>query len=129
MKTSAIGFTFLLLLVSCGNDRESKANALNELDSRKKELIELRKTITELEDLLVQTKGELEVAKDDINQVKEFQVLRSEQEREQQIRNATAYKIKIENRITKIEDDISTKKESVKLTENAIRHLEEYLKN
>ena len=73
--------------------------------------------------------GELEVAQDDINQAKEFRLLRTEAEREQQIRNASEYKLKVEENIENIKSNIVYFKDSVLRIEMKIDSLKEFLKN
>lgn len=122
------GFIILVSLTSC-NDKEKREKALKDLDAAQQTLIDLNKEVSNLETMLTKNIGELEVAKDDMNQVKEFQLLRTEEEREQQIRNATEYKLKIEENIENIKSNIEYFKDSVSRTEMKIINLKEFLKN
>jgi len=123
-----VGLIILITLTSC-SDKEKKEKALKDLDSTQQQLIDVKNKIYSLETQLTKNIGELEVAKDDMNQVKEFQLLRTESEREQQIRNATEYKLKVEENIENIKSNIVYYKESVLRTEMKIQRLKEFLKN
>ena len=123
-----VGLIILLALTSC-NDKEKRDKALKDLDATQQRLIEVNNEISSLETMLTENISQLEVAKDDMNQVKEFQLLRSEAEREQQIRSATEYKLKIEENIENIKSNIQYFKDSVSRTEMQIGRLKEFLKN
>ena len=123
-----VGLIILLVLTSC-TDKEKRDKALKDLDVTQQRLIEVNNEISSLETMLTENISQLEVAKDDMNQVKEFQLLRSEAEREQQIRSATEYKLKIEENIENIKSNIQYFKDSVSRTEMQIGRLKEFLKN
>ena len=123
-----VGLIILLALTSC-NDKEKRDKALKDLDATQQRLIEVNNEISSLETMLTKNISELEVAKDDMNQVKEFQLLRTEAEREQQIRSATEYKLKVEENIENIKSNIQYFKDSVSRTEMQIERLKEFLKN
>ena len=123
-----VGLIILLVLTSC-TDKEKRDKALKDLDATQQRLIEVNNEISSLETMLTENISQLEVAKDDMNQVKEFQLLRSEAEREQQIRSATEYKLKIEENIENIKSNIQYFKDSVSRTEMQIGRLKEFLKN
>ena len=123
-----VGLIILLALTSC-NDKEKRDKALKDLDATQQRLIEVNNEISSLETMLTKNISELEVAKDDMNQVKEFQLLRTEVEREQQIRSATEYKLKVEENIENIKSNIQYFKDSVSRTEMQIEKLKEFLKN
>lgn len=128
MNKLYVGLIILTSLTSC-NDREKKDKALKDLDATQQTLINVNKEISNLETMLTKNIGDLEVAKDDINQVKEFQLLRTEAEREEQIRKATEYKLTIEKNIETIKSNIEYFKDSVFRTEMNIATLKEFLKN
>ena len=123
-----VGLIILLALTSC-SDQEKRDKALKDLDATQQRLIEVNNEISSLETMLTENISQLEVAKDDMSQVKEFQLLRSEAEREQQIRSATEYKLKIEENIENIKSNIQYFKDSVSRTEMQIGRLKEFLKN
>lgn len=119
----------VIVLFSGCDDREKRDKALKDLDATQQALIDVNTEISNLEAQLTSSLGELEVAKDDLSQVKEFQLLRAEAEREQQIRNATEYKLRIEQNIETIKSNIEYFKDSAQRTEIRIQSLKEYLKN
>ena len=123
-----VGLIILLALTSC-TDKEKRDKALKDLDATQQRLIEVNDEISSLETMLTENISELEVAKDDMNQVQEFQLLRTEDEREQQIRSATEYKLKVEENIENIKSNIQYFKDSVSRTEMQIERLKEFLKN
>lgn len=122
------GLIIVSILISC-NDKQKKEKALKELDATQQQLIEVNNQISSFEDMLKKNIGELEVAQDDINQAKEFRLLRTEAEREQQIRNASEYKLKVEENIENIKSNIVYFKDSVLRIEMKIDSLKEFLKN
>lgn len=128
MKKFCVGLLIIISITSCG-DKEKREKALKDLDTTQQTLIEVKNQISSLEVLLTKNIGDLEVAKDDLNQVKGFQLLRTEAEREQQIRNATEYQLKIEENIQNINSNIVYFKDSVTRTELQIARLQEFLKN
>lgn len=121
-----IAFTFLF--IAC-DTRQKRDQALKELDQTQEQLVKVNKQITDLENEKVKMTAELEVAKDDMNQVKEFQLLRTEEEREEQIRKATEYGIRIEERIEEIKRQADAMRDSARRTESKIERLKEFLKN
>ena len=123
-----VGLIILLALTSC-TDKEKRDKALKDLDATQQRLIEVNDEISSLETMLTENISELEVAKDDMNQVQEFQLLRTEDEREQQIRSATEYKLKVEENIENIKSNIQYFKDSVSRTEMQIERLKEFCKN
>ncbi|NBP68152.1 MAG: hypothetical protein EBU52_05360 [Cytophagia bacterium] len=128
MNKVYILFIGLILLMAC-DDKEKRARALKDLDDTQQRLLEVRDEIHRLEQSLTNHIAELEVAKDDFNQVKQFQFLRSETQREQQIRKATTYILNIEKKIDAIKNNITYYQDSVYRTETKIEKLKEYLKN
>ena len=128
MNKLYVGLIILTSLTSC-NDKEKKDKALKDLDATQQTLINDNKEISDLENMLTKHIGELEVAKDDINQVKEFQLMRTEAEREEQIRKATEFKLTIEENIENIKSNIEYFKDSVRRTEMKIATLNEFLRN
>lgn len=128
MYNKAILLLIVVALVSC-SDKEKRAQALKDLDNAQAKLIEVKTTIEGLENKLTYNRNNLEVVKDDLNQVKEFQLLRTEAEREEQIRRATENIRIVETNISTLEGDIEYFEDSVLRTEMHIARLQEYLKN
>lgn len=117
-----------VLLASC-QDKEKREKALKDLDATQQKLVEVNDQVSSLETMLTKNITELEVAKDDINQAKEFRLLRTEAEREEQIRNAAEYKLKVEENIENIKTNIEYFRDSARRTEMYIDSLKEFLKN
>lgn len=121
-------FLIISLFVSC-TSREQKEKALNDLELTQKAFTDARTEISSLEALLRNNINELEVAKDDLNQVKKFKLLRTEYEREEQIRSASNYIQEIENNIYNINSKILLLKDSLTRSERKIAELKEFLKD
>jgi len=128
MNKSQVILIVLLLLTAC-NSREKREKALMELDAAQITLTAVQTKIKSLETTLKKNIVELEVAKDEVEKVKEFQFLRTEAERKQQIREATEYKLKIEENIQNINTNIMYFKDSVRRIEARIGRLKESLKD
>lgn len=128
MKKIIPVIAFIFLSASC-DTRQKREQALKDLDRIQEQLLKVNQHIADLENEVVRMTGELEVAKDDINQVKEFQLLRTEEEREEQIRKATEYRIRIEERIEEIKRQANAMRDSASRTESKIEGLKEFLKN
>lgn len=128
MKKTLFLLFSLLILFSC-NDHQKKAQALKDLQLSEEVHTNVQKQINELEQQIVKLTSELEVAKDNINQVKEFKFLRSESKREQQIREATEYKIKIERSIDNVRNQIVSLNDSLLITDTKIHTLKQFLTN
>jgi chromosome segregation ATPase len=127
-KTLLIGFLFLFILSSC-NNREKKEQALRNLDMAQQKLVDLTSTGESFNQQLIDLKGELEVAKDRLNRAKDFKFLRAGYERDQQIRDASAYIISTEGKIEMIKQMIAQNNVSIKSAKNEINNLKEILKN
>ncbi|MFN7495552.1 MAG: hypothetical protein ACK5RG_21710 [Cyclobacteriaceae bacterium] len=119
---------FTFLISSC-DTKQKREQALKNLDLTQEQLLKINQHISDLENEVVRMAGELEVAKDDMNQVKEFQLLRTEEEREEQIRKSTEYRIRIEERIEDIKRQANAMRDSSRRTESKIEELKEFLKN
>jgi len=118
----------MFLLTAC-NSREKREKALMELDAAQITLSTVQTKIKSLETTLNKNIVELEVAKDELEKVKEFQFLRTEAERKQQIREATEHKLKIEENIQNLNTNIMYFKDSVRRIEVRIGRLKESLKD
>lgn len=121
-------FLALVTAMAC-NDKEKRAKALKDLDYSQAQLVQVNAHIIELEQRLSDNQNELEVVKDDLRQAKQFQLLRTESEREQQIRTATQNIRTVESNIQILENNIQYFKDSVFRTERQIARLREVLKN
>ncbi|GEM_PF-2059341 len=119
----------LLLLITACTSKEEKARALYDLEFHQQKIVEFKQQIALIEQKLENSEAELEVAKDDINQVKQFQLLRTESEREAQIRTATKNKIEIEKYIHQLNNQMQGIEDSIFSTEMQINQLKEVLKN
>jgi hypothetical protein len=128
MRQKILTLLVILAFVAC-SDKEKKAEALKALDKTQAQLVQVNSKIEEFEKELIDNKNNLEVVKDDLNQVKQFQLLRTEAEREQQIRIATQNIRTVESNIQILESNIQYLKDSVFRTENQIARLQEFLKN
>lgn len=128
MKKLILSAIIMTIFISC-DGKQKREQALKDLDTGQQQFTDIKKQIGDLETQVTKMTGELEVAKDDINQVKEFHLLRTEAEREQQIRNATEYQIEVENKIDSLKNRIIALKDSASLTEIKIQNLEAFLKD
>lgn len=106
-----------------------KERALKELNVTQQYSQDIEKQIKDTELLITKTLGDLEVAKDDINQVKEFHFLRMESERESQIRAATEYKTEVEKQIEELNNKIAELKDSNLQVKIRIERSENFLKD
>lgn len=128
MKKVYISIAAVLILYSCGNS-EKKEQALRDLDDAQQTLVSIKVELSKYDSLLTQNIAELEVAKDKAEHTKDFHFLRTEQEREDEIKNATEYKLKIEKNIENIKTNIQFFQDSAQRTEIKIQQLNEFLKN
>lgn len=128
MNKLNVALIIMFLLTAC-NSREKRERALMELDAAQITLTTVQTKIKSLETTLNKNIVELEVAKDEVEKVKEFQFLRTEAERKQQIREATEYKLKIEENIQNLNTNIMYLKDSVRRIEVRIGRLKESLKD
>lgn len=130
-KVTLLPIIILLLTFSC-NDKEKqqqKERALSNLDILQKNVEIYRSNIEILKRNLTDAKGNLEVAKHNIDKAKEFQFMRSATEKTKQIKDATAYKISVEENIQEIEKSIIQNSDSLNQTSFKIETLKEFLKN
>lgn len=120
---------FLVFVVSfaCSN-REERDRALRDLERKQQELLHNRKVIEQLRSTLNSSILELEVAKDDLQQVKQFQLMRTESEREQQIKDATQRILDIQKYIEQVSSRLQTVGDSVLYNEGEIMRLKELIK-
>jgi hypothetical protein len=123
-----LGITTVLVAFSC-SDKEKREKALRDLDLTQQTLLEVKGKITSYQEQLNSTILELEVYKDDLNQVKQFQFMRTESDREKQIRQATQNILTTEENIRILNSNIEILKDSVFKTELQISRLQDYLKN
>lgn len=128
MKKLNIFLLCLLMLIAC-DDKEKRAQALKDLDVTQQRLLEIKNEVKQLEQMLNNNIAELEVARDNFSQAKEFKFLRTDSERKQEIRKATAYILKVEKNIDAIKSNIEYYRDSVYRTEFKIEKLKNFLKN
>lgn len=122
----SLGLTVMLL--SCGPSEETikqktKQNMETKLalqDSIK--IVKDRKT--QYENVLSDAKGELEVAKDKLSRIKEWQFGRSNSEREEQIRNQTKVIDELEKYIEGLKKAIPQIEEEIDLFEMQLQFVE-----
>jgi hypothetical protein len=113
--------------ISC-DGKQKKEQALKDLDTSQQQLADIKKQIVDIEIQVTKMTGELEVAKDDMDQVKEFHLFRTEGEREQQIRYAAEYKIEVERKIDSLKIGVIALKDSAFRKQKEIQNLEGFLK-
>lgn len=118
----------LLFSLSC-NDRQKKEQALRQLEQAQQELPKLNHAKETLDAEILSLKAELEVANDQLARSKEFHFLRTEKERDQQIREAVEKIEQIEQSIKDDKKQINSVDESTQYTQNRILALKEILKN
>jgi chromosome segregation ATPase len=128
MKKKYTFLLCLLVLIAC-DGKEKRAQALKDLDVTQQRLLEIENEVKDLEQMLANNIAELEVARDNFSQTKEFKFLRTDAERKQQIRKATAYILKVEKNIDAIKSNIEYYRDSVYRTEFKIQKLKNFLKN
>jgi len=78
------------------NDKEKREKALKSLEKNQQLKLDFESQIEGAKNRINALEQQLAVAEDKINRVKEYQLLRTEQERDQQIKDAVAEKQKIE---------------------------------
>jgi hypothetical protein len=128
MKKIIAPLLIITLVIAC-NNRNNREYALKDLEVKQKVLTEMNQQVEELNMQNIKMIGELEVAIDRIDQAKQFQFLRTENEREQQIRKASEYKLSIEQNIENLKKQLIELQDSVKQTEIKIEEIKEFLKN
>ncbi len=128
MKTCLIIFFSILLLTSC-NNREEKERALKAIESRQGLLLNIKDNIKQLDDSLIYSIAELEVAKANLEKAKDFKIFRTESEREDDIRYATENIIYIERYINNLKNRIENLKLDQTFTTNQIDSLKSILTN
>lgn len=123
-------FIGILFFITVGCDRKAeREKALRDLDAAQAALEQVNQQLVELEALLNRYNVELEVANDNIARVKEFQLLRTEAERDEQLRAATSSKLELEDGIRRIYAQTSALQDSALRTQHSIEKLKEFLKN
>ena len=127
MKKIAL-LCLLFLSLSC-NDRQKKEQALRQLEEAQQEIPKLKHAKEILAAEIVSLKAELELANDQLARTKEFHFLRTEEERDQQIRDAVEKIEQIEQSIKDDRTKINTIEESAQNAQNCIVSLKEILKN
>jgi hypothetical protein len=127
MTTRAIYLLVLVLACACSK-REERERALHDLERIQQEQRESNELIERLKADLNSYALELEVAKDDLEQVKQFQFLRAEIEREQQIRDAKQRIIDVQKQIDNVSSRIRTLSDSVLHNQAEILRLKDLIK-
>jgi hypothetical protein len=102
-----VASTFLILLSSCGPSAEQKAQLEQ---ARAIQVQDMQKKLDELNNLLIETKANLEVAKSDMGSTKDFHFLRTEEEKSQQIKEQSVKIQSIEKKIEDISQEIASNK-------------------
>jgi len=85
-------------MTSC-NDKEKREKALKSLEQGQQLKIDFEAQVEGIKNRINALEQQLVVAEDNINRAKEYQLLRTVEERDQQLRNAVANKQKIEEEI------------------------------
>lgn len=128
MKYLLILITLLFILSSC-NNREEKERALKTIDSRQELLLNIKDNLKQLDDSLIYSIAELEVAKANLEKAKDFKIFRTDSEREEDIRYATENIIYIERYINELKYRIENLKLDQTFTTNQIDSLKSILTN
>lgn len=128
MKYLLILITLLFILSSC-NNREEKERALKAIDSRQELLLNIKDDLKQLDDSLIYSIAELEVAKANLEKAKDFKIFRTDSEREEDIRYATENIIYIERYINELKYRIENLKLDQTFTTNQIDSLKSILTN
>lgn len=115
--------------IKLANIRAEKGKALQDLDNYQKKLAEYSKAINYGNDFLEKMTAKVEVAKDEIEYAKTPQFLRTHEEREQDINNASLNKIKLEKNIGKLKGLLKAYNDSLNSINNSILRIKEFLKN
>lgn len=128
MKIIVTGLLVGLTLIGCSNKKEREI-ALKQLDNSNQRLIDFKNELEGTETRLTTLKAKLEVSLDRLQRTKGFQLLRSPEEREQQIKNASIEVLAIENNIKATESRLLGIQDSIRFTETKIINFREQLKN
>jgi hypothetical protein len=127
MKTTLLPLFFILSLsIGCSN-RAERDRALQDLEQTEKELLHNNLIVEQLKADLNNSILELEVAKDKLQQVKQFQLMRTESEREQQIKTATQQILDIQKYNEGISSRIEIVADSILYDEREILRLKELI--
>jgi hypothetical protein len=118
----------LVLMLACA-DKEKRAQALKDLDVAQRNVIEIKNQIALVLQEIDKTIGELEVTKDDLQQVKQFQLMRTESEREEQIKHVTQNILILEKNIDILKSNVKVYEDSLFRTEMKVARLMDYLKH
>jgi hypothetical protein len=128
MKTTSLSiFLGIVLSFACSN-REERDRALQDLELKQQELLNNKKLIEQLESEINRSILELEVAKDDLQQVKQFQLMRMESEREQQIKDGTQRILDIQKYIEHVSSRIQSVSDSASSNQREIIRLKQLIK-
>jgi hypothetical protein len=129
MRTIIISAIILAVIFCNCNNKAAKESALKTLELNQTNLIKYKQSIDTLNKVLKNYQVELEVAKDKVISAKDFKFLRTQDEREQDIRNATKNLQDIEDGIVKTNQEILMFGDSVTQIEARVKALKEILKN
>ena len=121
--------SFLVLVLFSCNNRAARESNLKDLESNQNRLSQFKQDIEKLSSDIKNAQVDLEVAKDNLDNAKIPKFLRTPEEREDDIRNATKAIQQIESTITNANQKIIVLNDSVSQTETRISNLKEVLKN
>jgi len=127
-KYISLFFLFSLIIIGCGPSKEEIQRQYEAEIKQREDVIRqkyeekaaIEKSISaantelnELKNTLVETKAQLEVSKDEMNRIKEWQFGRTPSEREEQIRSQSLYIQNLEENIATLESDIDSKNSQI----------------
>src|SRR3569833_2756628 len=110
----AMAVIFSTVTMSCNDNAQKAATIQKSIDNANAMLQNLNNS-------LVQAKGNLEVAQDRLEKTKEFHLFRSTEDRENQIREAVKVKDDCEKEVQKISTTISQLNNSVAVWQSDLR--------
>lgn len=119
---------FAILLISCGQSAKEKANEIQRItlliEKTKTEHYNAAMELSKSEEELKYWKAQLEVERANLSKVKEFQFMRTQSEKEEQIRNQSLKVQEAEDAIQNLHNSVSNGKETVTIWEDSIQRLE-----
>jgi outer membrane murein-binding lipoprotein Lpp len=129
MKTTILFISFFLTLSFLGCDSKAKKeSALKNLELSQTMISTFQQDVDRLSESIKNSRIELEVAKDNAQNAKTPQFMRTHEEREEAIRNAAANVQKLEDYIEKSNQKILVLNDSIMQIKIRINSLKEILK-